>query len=245
MIFDLLIIIFILTKNSYRVRMITKLSNYKICKLLEWKRRDFMADYEQTHENIINSAKKCFLEKGFERSNLREICKRAGVTTGAFYRHFSDKESIFECIVEPAVEEFQALYKEMQEEYYELLDDDDLKKVWDLQDDSLEPFIDAIYNNYDAFRLLLMGADGTSHSQFLHQCAEWETRATMKYVREMRRRGFNVPDVSAEEFHMLIQAYFASIFEVVMHDYSKEKAIKYSRTLVRFFKPGWRTLLEF
>lgn len=204
-----------------------------------------MADYEQTHENIINSAKKCFLEKGFERSNLREICKGAGVTTGAFYRHFSDKESIFECIVEPAVEEFRALYKEMQEDYYELLDDEDLKSVWDLQDDSLVPFIDAIYDNYDAFKLLLIGADGTSHSQFLHQCAECETKATMRYIKEMQKRGFKVAQISSEELHMLIQAYFASIFEVVMHDYSKAKAIKYSKTLVKFFKPGWRTLLEF
>lgn len=204
-----------------------------------------MSDYEQTHENIISSAKKCFLEKGFEKSNLREICKGAGVTTGAFYRHFTGKEAIFEYIVNPGVREFQLLYKELEDEYYTFLKDDDLKKVWELQDNTLEPFIDVIYDNYDAFRLLLMGSNGTRHSQFLHQCAEWETRATMKYIREMKKRGFEISDISSEELHMLIQAYFASIFEVVMHDYSKKKAIEYSKTLVRFFKPGWREVLDF
>jgi AcrR family transcriptional regulator len=204
-----------------------------------------MSSYDTTHRKIIDSAKKCFFEKGFKGSNLREICKGAGVTTGAFYRHFSDKEEIYNVIVNPAIEEYHLLYNDMEEEYYSALNDEDLKRVWDMHEDSLLPIIEIIYKHFDAFQLILLSSEGTEFSQFVHQCAERETQCTVDYIKEMKKRGFHVKDVSEDELHMLIQAYYASIFEIVMHRYDKEKAIEYSRTLVKFFKPGWQQLFGF
>lgn len=204
-----------------------------------------MANYQETHRKIVESAKECFLEKGYERSNLREICKRAGVTTGAFYRHFSDKISVFELLVQPALDECKKYYDETEADYYALLNDEDLKKVWDLQEEFVEVFIDIIYKHYDAFKLLLEAADGTSYSDFVHQCAIKETSSMIDYIDEIQKRGFYVADVSSEEYHMLIQAYFSSLFEVVMHDYSKEKALKYSKTLADFYRVGWKNLFKF
>ena len=43
-----------------------------------------LTGYELTHKNIVDSGIKHFLKYGYERSNLRKICKDAGVTTGAF-----------------------------------------------------------------------------------------------------------------------------------------------------------------
>nr|WP_222702351.1 hypothetical protein [[Haemophilus] ducreyi] len=43
-----------------------------------------MADlngYELTHKKIMDSGKANFLKDGYERANLRKICKDAGVTT--------------------------------------------------------------------------------------------------------------------------------------------------------------------
>ena len=39
-------------------------------------------DFQQTHENLLACAKKHFLENGFERASIREICKAAHVTNG-------------------------------------------------------------------------------------------------------------------------------------------------------------------
>ena len=51
--------------------------------------------YAQTHETILKNGKELFLKEGFERANLREICRLSGVTTGGFYRHFKDKADLF------------------------------------------------------------------------------------------------------------------------------------------------------
>ena len=50
---------------------------------------------KNTLELILNAAKEEFLEKGFKSASLRNIVKKAGVTTGAFYGYFTSKSEIF------------------------------------------------------------------------------------------------------------------------------------------------------
>ena len=66
--------------------------------------------YEITHEKIMESGRVLFLQNGYERTNLRELCKGAGITTGAFYRHFEDKEALFAALVDPAIKGLQEIY---------------------------------------------------------------------------------------------------------------------------------------
>ena len=54
-----------------------------------------------TLENIQEAALTEFLDKGFLGASLRQIVKNAGVTTGAFYGYFPNKEALFAAIVEP------------------------------------------------------------------------------------------------------------------------------------------------
>jgi len=54
------------------------------------------SNFDDTHSKILDCGRKHFLKNGFEKASLRDICKDAGVTTGAFYRHFNDKNELFE-----------------------------------------------------------------------------------------------------------------------------------------------------
>lgn len=45
-----------------------------------------------TQTRILAAAKTEFLEKGFRNASLRTIVKLAGVTTGAFYGYYSNKD---------------------------------------------------------------------------------------------------------------------------------------------------------
>ena len=55
-------------------------------------------DYEK-RKLLIEAAKKEFLEKGYNKASLRNICANAGMTTGALYFFFSNKEDLYESIV--------------------------------------------------------------------------------------------------------------------------------------------------
>ena len=54
-----------------------------------------MKNDKETRQKLLVSAKKEFMEKGYVKASLRNICKNAGVTTGALYFFFKDKEDLF------------------------------------------------------------------------------------------------------------------------------------------------------
>ena len=200
-------------------------------------------DFQQTHENLLLCAQKHFLEYGFERASIREICKDAHVTNGAFYNHFEDKEALFGALVEPVVQEVKAIYEASVNEHMELAKTDDLKSLWKLSEKTLSAIIEYIYEHFDVFRLLLMRAEGTRYSSFLDDVVCLETQVTLKFFAELRSRGIQVRELAEEEWHILLHSYFASLAEVVMHNFPKEAALKYDHTLVSFFNSGWQTIL--
>ncbi len=50
---------------------------------------------ERTRMEILKSARTVFTKTGFAASSLQQIAKNAGVTRGALYHHFRNKEDIF------------------------------------------------------------------------------------------------------------------------------------------------------
>lgn len=55
---------------------------------------------EQRREQLIASARKLFVRKGYRGTTTEEIARAAGVTKGALYYHFGSKEDILFAIVE-------------------------------------------------------------------------------------------------------------------------------------------------
>lgn len=63
-------------------------------------------------ETLIESAKKEFLEHGFQNANLRRISSESGVSTGSIYTRFEDKAGLFSAVVKPAADGLMELYLE-------------------------------------------------------------------------------------------------------------------------------------
>ena len=68
-----------------------------------------MNDQENTIEKIKQTALDEFFMYGYNKASLRMICSRAGVTTGAMYFYFKNKEALFREIFEPLVVQYEEL----------------------------------------------------------------------------------------------------------------------------------------
>lgn len=65
---------------------------------------------------IIDAAEKEFATKPFNRVNMRDIAKRAGISPALIYRHFPDQQSLFvEAYVRGVSRSFDSIYQKIDE----------------------------------------------------------------------------------------------------------------------------------
>ena len=79
-----------------------------------------MADEERNvREKLLEAGTEEFLKYGFRGASLRRICASAGVTTGALYFFFENKEDLFCRIVEKPLAIGRRLFEEKTQEEFE------------------------------------------------------------------------------------------------------------------------------
>ncbi|UTC61459.1 TetR/AcrR family transcriptional regulator [Treponema sp. OMZ 787] len=196
--------------------------------------------YAQTHETILNKGKELFLKEGFERANLREICRLSGITTGGFYRHFKDKADLFSALVEPAVQGLLEQYSASEKLCFSVLEEGGIEEIWKVSAEALEDFVSYIFDNLEAFKLVLCCASGTEYADFTDWMVKREMKDMYKTYELLEKKGIAVRRLPEKELHMLTHAYFSCIFETVLHNFSKEDALQSMKTLAEFFSAGWR-----
>ena len=120
----------------------------------------------ETKSKLLESAKKEFLEKGFMGASLRTIAANAGVTTGAMYRHFKDKDDFFCALVDPAIEVTIQTVSLADSAHHLDFENPLSQEHFDVESKETNNFLNYIYDNYDIFTLLLTKASGSTHEHF-------------------------------------------------------------------------------
>ncbi|MGN6472689.1 MAG: TetR family transcriptional regulator [Mycobacteriales bacterium] len=54
----------------------------------------------KTRDTLVSAARELFGRQGYAATSIEEIVERAGVTKGALYHHFADKEALFRAVFE-------------------------------------------------------------------------------------------------------------------------------------------------
>ena len=196
-----------------------------------------------TQENILQAGKREFLEKGFREASLRNIVKSAGVTTGAFYGYYKSKEDLFDALVSEAYATLMARFNQAQTEFAALPSTEQPEYLGDISGDCMIWMTGYIYENFDAFKLLLCCADGTRYEQFIHSLVEIEAGATARFLSVLRGLGYTVRHMDPQLEHILISGFFSGFFEIVVHDMPLERAYDYVRELRDFYLAGWRKII--
>ena len=200
--------------------------------------------YEVTHTRILESGKEMFLRNGYERTNLRDLCEAAGVTTGAFYRHFKDKEALFSALMEPAVNSIHTKYEAAADECFDNLGAGNTEEIWAVSAESVEAFIRIIYAHFDEFKLLLCCADGTRYVDFTDRLVERELQDTHRMYEFLDKKHIKYSRIDGKKLHMLIHSYFSCLFETVLHDYTQDEALEVVHTLAECVSAGGRKILQ-
>lgn len=69
---------------------------------------------ENTKKAIVATARKLFIEKGFNQSTTRDIAARAGIATGTLFNYFASKEVLGMEIIAEALDQGRSDYLELR-----------------------------------------------------------------------------------------------------------------------------------
>lgn len=199
----------------------------------------------KTRENILSCAKAEFLEKGFNNASLRNIVKSAGVTTGAFYGYFSNKEALFAAIVEPHAAAVMGMFMQTQTDFADLPEEEQPEHMSVESSICVDKIMDYMYEHFEEFKLIICCSDGTAYEHFVHNMVEVEVEYTYKFIEVLRRLGNNIPQIDRQLCHILASGMFSGIFETIAHDMPKEQAKSYVKSLREFYVAGWERLMGF
>lgn len=200
-------------------------------------------DKLSTLEKIHTAARQEFLEKGFQSASLRNIVKTAGVTTGAFYGYYGSKEELFDALVGEQAEYVLKLCGTVIDDFEKLPGEEQTRRMTDYSDDAIVRMLDYVYDNYDAFKLIILCAEGTGYADFVHQLVVREAESTFTYIETLKKMGYTVAPINKNLIHMVASGLFTGIFETIVHDMPKEEARDYVQQLESFHTAGWERLL--
>lgn len=189
-----------------------------------------MQEKYHAKEQLLKAGKEEFLEKGFEKASLRKICEKAGVTTGALYFFFENKEDLFCRIVADTIRQMENLAGELNRS--ELSGESGSAEA----DKKL---IEFLWLNRSQIRLLLDKSEGTRYenfkskifeqmeknfSLFFEKCSKLnEDRHLIRVLVEMRMRGY---------------------MELIYGDYSLREVMRLSEMIGCYADAGFAGLLK-
>ncbi|MED4533373.1 TetR/AcrR family transcriptional regulator [Metabacillus fastidiosus] len=66
---------------------------------------------QETIQTILSVSAKLFLEKGFDKTSIKDITETAGISKGAIYHHFQSKDEILNAVTEMQAQNVENMIK--------------------------------------------------------------------------------------------------------------------------------------
>ena len=192
-----------------------------------------------TREKILNAAKQEFLEKGFAGTNVRAAAQRAGVTTGALYNLFKNKDGIFEALVGGVFNEFLNIlaYNDVFEARELDMKAGDLSEITEMSRRRFLGMVDFFYANWDAMKLIVCCSKGSAYERIFDKAIDLTEKETLRLltvdgVKMSRRIKFFI--------HVMVTSHFDNLKEIFYHDLTKSEAAEYVLDFNVYHCAGWK-----
>ena len=203
-----------------------------------------MSEVETTTLRLIHSAAmQEFLEKDFKSASLRNIVKKAGVTTGAFYGYYASKENLFESLVYEQYEHFMGIFQKAQQDFSNIPQEEQPKHLGDISGACMDEMLLYAYQHLNIFKLILCHSEGTRFSHLIDEMVEIEVKGTHDYLAVLEKLGRPAPPIDEHLEHVLITGMFNTFFELIIHEMPLEKAQYYLKEMRAFYTAGWMKIM--
>lgn len=197
-------------------------------------------DFDKTHDLILKSAMKDFLSVGFRNASIRNICRDAGVTNGAFYAHFKSKDDLFAALVSDKLQVFNETYQDLSK--MNIRSANDVMRVFEASYGSIETLIHYIYSEKEVFKLILESSDGSSFAGFVDDLIDEECSNTMKFLEGSRRFIKHPENISYRIIRIGSAMVINYAFDAFLNGISEDDNIRETKLASDFCIAGYRKI---
>lgn len=199
-----------------------------------------MSEKYENKEKLIEYAKTEFMEKGFEKASLRKICTDAGLTTGAVYFFFKDKNGLLGAIVDEPIKKIsETLIGHFINEgenfgIYEHTEGD--------HDNFAEELIPVMYSYYDELVILLTKSQGSKYENIVDDFIDL---IEQRYNQLAQMYASSVPGKKVNKYmlHWISHMNINAFVHLITHESSEQKAIRLIKPILNYLVNGWLDLI--
>ena len=187
-------------------------------------------DRENSKELIIRAGKQEFLKYGYKGASLRNICKQAGVTTGAFYFQFENKEQLLDEILRPVITYFSAMVQKSTMEEFE---------GESSSADGDEQMLEMLWNYKEECRILLEGTAGTAYEKVFEELQEGLRQGFLLFFGK-----YGISDVDEKLLDVIVRMRVESYLTIIRKEYTLEETKKLARQIGIYCDAGFEALVR-
>lgn len=197
----------------------------------------------ETRQLLLQCAKKEFMEKGYSKASLRSICKEAGVTTGALYFFFQDKDDLFCSLVSDSLMRIMELIKEHQQFEENEAKEEILSSNHDMESERIlvEVLVHEMYQNRDEMLLLVNGAQGSSLENAVDRIID-EMDAHNLHLARATCQELGIPMLEEKLVHWMSHNQIDMFLYMLKHIETEEQALAFGRQAMTYLVTGWFAL---
>lgn len=187
-------------------------------------------DRENSKELIIRAGKQEFLKYGYKGASLRNICKQAGVTTGAFYFQFENKEQLLDEILRPVITYFSAMIQKSTMEEFE---------GESSSADGDEQMLEMLWNYKEECQILLEGTAGTAYEKVFEELQEGLRQGFLLFFGK-----YGISDVDEKLLDVIVRMRVESYLTIIRKEYTLEETKKLARQIGIYCDDGFEALVR-
>ncbi|WPC43348.1 TetR/AcrR family transcriptional regulator [Clostridium sp. JS66] len=201
----------------------------------------------ETREKLLISAKQEFLKNGFEKASLRTICKNVGLTTGALYFFFKNKEDIFDCIVKDVAIKFKnMIYAFAQKEKIEYQSALSAGKAntFSSDIDHEKDMMKYIYANKDAFVLLAIKAQGSSYESYYCEIVKFLEQLFGEFFQLYHGKEIINSKMTQYAIHCMVSWRMHSYLEILQNNLTLEEVLIQAEIVANYAIGGFERVMN-
>ena len=190
-------------------------------------------------DGIIQAAYSEFLAYGFQKASLHKIAEKAGVTTGAIYTRYKNKEALFASLLQDFFETMKALFTPIAEEYEKIKHSAQPEDILRAINAEERIYFQLLTGHYDDCTLFFCRSDGSSVETVLHELMDQKAEQTVVFFFQVYGK-----EPNADAIRLLMGAQFGYFRQLLDKRLEEDKMLACLQAVLDFNNAGWRQLCE-